>query len=727
MLPHRLLLLTLTLAGVVSAQNRYYIPEMVDGNAVAHNERARARSRFLNLRTTFVLVNTGTTDANVTIAASHDDSTPRHLTIPGLGSGTSLSFTLGPGATRLLVTDGSGDGSEGAATITSDSVLNVSEILSSTNLGDPVSESAVPAIGDKELVTASTIPVDTAAGIDTGVALYNPGTDGAMITAQLLDVNGAAVHSVTITLDGGHHTTLFATSGLHAPAGFQGSIAVSSTVNLAAVAVRRSTASPAYTLIAATSQNSRRLNFLLPGIADGHSDSSSSRTTFQLTNLSTTAASVKFALTRDDGSAFRVTIPGAGSRDTFSAQLAPGASLFWRTDGSTAGVTSGAAAISSDQPLAAIAVISKTDSSGFVHETNLTPAETFFQLLLPFDNASKTTAGVRFYNAGSKPVSLTLQLSDRNGKSLATKTLNPMASGTATAWKVADLFAGVPASGGAITVSSTDPRAVFVSALALRQTSNGELLSSAPAVILFGNRSGITPTTVTPTLDMANQATATIPSIGGSLSVTDSKGNKFTLTIPQGALLDQATITMTAISSATGLPGQGLLAGVQLEPDGLVLFQPAQLTIELASAAPSGVLPIGWRGSAPGVYVNPVLPSTKSLTVLLDHFSGAGIGEADTTRELLAVDNEMDFITGLLGEDSAIERQQQLMGGAEKDFVRGVADFYVFAYDFTIAPLIKLALDTRDTDVMRCAIKYAYAYSRQASLLGLLPDPEFPD
>jgi hypothetical protein len=178
----RFVILTLSLTTGLTAQHHYYLPEMVDGNVPLPSGHT-AGAHPLNIRTTFVLVNTGTTNANVTIAATHADSSPRHIHIPGLGSGTSLSTTLAPGAAHLFVTDGSGDGSESAAIITSDAVLTVSEILSNTNAGSPVSESAVAALGDHDVTAAFTTPVDTV-GVDTGIALYNPGTGSATIKVQ---------------------------------------------------------------------------------------------------------------------------------------------------------------------------------------------------------------------------------------------------------------------------------------------------------------------------------------------------------------------------------------------------------------------------------------------------------------------------------------------------------------------------------------------------------------
>jgi hypothetical protein len=130
------------------------------------------------------------------------------------------------------------------------------------------------------------------------------------------------------------------------------------------------------------------------------------------------------------------------------------------------------------------------------------------------------------------------------------------------------------------------------------------------------------------TLDSKSVAKAAIPTAGGALSLTDAKGNKFTLTIPAHALLTTTTVTMTAVTSINGLPAGGSFnAGVQIEPNGLALLQPALLTIAPASPPAGGaVIPLGWHGTGQGVYLNIVQPQSNILTLALSHFSGAGVG-----------------------------------------------------------------------------------------------------
>ena len=408
--------------GAFGASSLYYLPEVLDG--IVPNG---------SVRTTIVVANPGKTAANLIITATRDDGTARTLTIAGLGSNTRFSTRLGAGATRLFATDGSGDGSAGAALVSSDAPVSVSQIITYVDLaGNPLSESAVPALLDPDLALEFRIPVDTTGALNTGVALYNPGTAAATVTLRLLNATGTAGSPVTLRLPPQGQVTRFVRDDLYAGLGdFQGTLDVTSTAALAAVTVRRNAAAPFYSLVPAAPALSRRLRFLLPQVSDGVGPASTLQTTFLLTNLSTKPASVSLSLTQADGSPFTVTIPGLDDNSSFTASIPAGASVFWQTDGSTAMLTTGMAVIRSDQPLAAAAVITASDMQGaFLSETGLAPAPTDFQFVLPFDNSSNTVAGAALFNAGSRPVALTLNLLDADGKAVSSATLDPNAGAT---------------------------------------------------------------------------------------------------------------------------------------------------------------------------------------------------------------------------------------------------------------------------------------------------------
>src|SRR5579862_9526576 len=105
----RILLCATLVAIPLSAQSfSYYLPQVVDGSTPSGS-----------LRTTILLANTGTATAAVTISLTHDDGSPRSVNFPTLGLNSQFSLALAPAASQILETDGTGDGSAGAATVTS--------------------------------------------------------------------------------------------------------------------------------------------------------------------------------------------------------------------------------------------------------------------------------------------------------------------------------------------------------------------------------------------------------------------------------------------------------------------------------------------------------------------------------------------------------------------------------------------------------------------------------
>ncbi len=93
------------------------------------------------------------------------------------------------------------------------------------------------------------------------------------------------------------------------------------------------------------------------------------------------------------------------------------------------------------------------------------------------------------------------------------------------------------------------------------------------------------PLTVAATFDTQNAQSQAIGPDGGSVSLTDSRGVRYTLDVPAGALDNEVTLTLTPIQDIQGLPlSGGMTSGVWIEPEGLVFNQSATLSIETAEA-----------------------------------------------------------------------------------------------------------------------------------------------
>lgn len=131
---------------------------------------------------------------------------------------------------------------------------------------------------------------------------------------------------------------------------------------------------------------------------------------------------------------------------------------------------------------------------------------------------------------------------------------------------------------------------------------------------------------VVPTLDTNDLVDALIPAKGGQVNLTLPNGIAYQLTIPEGALLNDQEITLTPITRIDGMRlSGGLIAGVELQPDGLVLDKPATLTITV----PKGynvkqMVGIGYHGKGTGFHLDLATGDGKTITMLIDSFSGHG-------------------------------------------------------------------------------------------------------
>jgi hypothetical protein len=163
------------------------------------------------------------------------------------------------------------------------------------------------------------------------------------------------------------------------------------------------------------------------------------------------------------------------------------------------------------------------------------------------------------------------------------------------------------------------------------------------AILIVAGFSGLlvvscpTPTEDAPqttSFEPAATATAEIGPSGGSLRTTGSDGTRYQVVFPAGWLgpsADSVQVAITPIEGTLDVPGYSrIVAGLRIEPDGLRLDKPAEITIDLAS--PVAVEDLGGfscaedgsRGEAFPLVLGRVTPSSQTLRLL--HFSLAGVG-----------------------------------------------------------------------------------------------------
>ncbi len=141
------------------------------------------------------------------------------------------------------------------------------------------------------------------------------------------------------------------------------------------------------------------------------------------------------------------------------------------------------------------------------------------------------------------------------------------------------------------------------------------------------------PVRVTPVLDTTRAKTVTVGASGGTASVTGEDGTVFTLTVPQGALLEDADITLTPLTDIPDLPTEGgFVAGVDLQPDGLRFATPAELVMDLGSGLDtSDLTPALITGADHEFGLVPAEVDGRTVTFSLPHFTDPTAGAGGAT------------------------------------------------------------------------------------------------
>ena len=235
------------------------------------------------------------------------------------------------------------------------------------------------------------------------------------------------------------------------------------------------------------------------------------------------------------------------------------------------------------------------------------------------------------------------------------------------------------------------------------------------------------PINVSATVDKAHSVGGLITAkSGGSLTTKGADGSEFTLTVPANALLGDQPVTMTPILSVAGLPlSGGFGAAVQLSPEGLVLLQPATLTIKPARQIPvAQQTGFAYHGSGQDFYLYP-LNSVSTVTLSLVHFSGYGVGSG--TAPTFNPSDALAELQSAIAALAVAERARVLMGeDPDPQFIQEELDLIQQCFLQVVQPLLEQAkVNLADQEAVKDAIAKALGWERIEELLGRSDDKVF--
>ncbi len=226
---------------------------------------------------------------------------------------------------------------------------------------------------------------------------------------------------------------------------------------------------------------------------------------------------------------------------------------------------------------------------------------------------------------------------------------------------------------------------------------------------------------VSPVRDVARTATAELDQEGGSIVAHGADGSTFTLDFPPYSLDGPRTITMIPVSRIDRLPySGGLIAGVELEPDGLRLGVPATLTIETATPGPPNeTVPYEYGRGGENLTNALRLLDTPAIAIPVFHFSGYGAAHGSPADNDHTGPGPLDpYIS-----EYASHLFQEILGLITREQLREYAiDIFVRAFNEAIQPLLQRASESCDKSEIGFATETAFKFVRTMQLYGLAED-----
>lgn len=355
------------------------------------------------------------------------DGRPFGLRLNGADIQGNVEFALAPNGLVTLVTGGAGDIKVGSVLVESNFPITGTVIFDLPGLG-------TAGVGESRPLRSFIAPVERSGGgaINTGVAMaHASGAAVAKVLLTLRDKNGNPVgqpEELTLPVDGQvakFLDELFARQNLDL-SDFTGTLTAESDADIAATVLRQSQGarnSLATLPVADVNETNKDLIFAQFGFGGGLF----SQLTF-VNPSKTASASGNLKLFRAaDGSLFPTEINGSPTTGEIPVTVGPLGIQIFTTTGSEGSINVGWARLQTDNPLGGSILFTLADiGTGGVP---VSKAQKEFIAPMERDKLRNINTGIAIANTETTPASIKITLKDEVGLSLASKTIQLVASG----------------------------------------------------------------------------------------------------------------------------------------------------------------------------------------------------------------------------------------------------------------------------------------------------------
>ncbi len=368
-------------------------------------------------RTVIVGVNTGSVPATASVSLTRSDGSPFSVTIEG-ATGNSFSLSIAPMGTARLETTVPGNLASGYAKFLSNVPLSGSALFKLLSGGKILSEAGV---GLSKPAKSFTVYVDNLNNALSGYAVANAGAIPAILTLTLRDGSGAPRETRQFTLPARQHIAEFAFERFPntAPAGFEGSLEVTSDQNVSAVAVRfdNATQDVFSTIPVLVDEASTTLYF--PQVADGNGY----RTNFILVNPSGSATTAKLEFFASDGSPLPLPL-GGSPKTTIDVPLSAKGVARLITDGTSSGLKAGWVRVTCPVPIGGSSIFQALLGGKIISEAGVASSPLAPHFTTYVESLGFAASGVAVCNPNAVAVSVTLRLRNSAGEIVASTSVN---------------------------------------------------------------------------------------------------------------------------------------------------------------------------------------------------------------------------------------------------------------------------------------------------------------